>query len=239
MASPAVTKLGLWNWKRLAVACFFAGTGFALVAAAIMGAHAWYKSRPTEPRPWNYQAIKVRFNSRDFFPFLGDRYQEELERRKRRPAEKVAVPEKLKGRFAVLGKMRVQLYYDLENTTSLDYTLEPPQYSTIVSLQKLKSRGSLVDGKGLAWEIARRPSNLATDTEGKGILIPAQQTVRVLFTINYEIIDDSDLAKISDWGSSNVQKEFVQSMLEDVDSFVLLDESQRYRIELPLEDVTK
>jgi hypothetical protein len=45
------------TWKRLAVISLFGGAGFAVAVAGIVGAIAWYNSRPKQPRAWNTSAI--------------------------------------------------------------------------------------------------------------------------------------------------------------------------------------
>jgi hypothetical protein len=44
---------------------------------------------------------------------------------------------------------------------------------------------------------------------------------------------------MSDWDNDAAQRKYLKTMLEDVQSFVLLDERERYRIEVPVQDAVK
>jgi hypothetical protein len=94
----------------------------------------------------------------------------------------------------------------------------------------------LIDGKGLKWAVAE-PMNHLWVSDGKTILIPAHQTVRVSLSMNYGINgDDSMATSIADWNDEGKQREFARHLLTNVGSFVLIDEAHHYRIELPLQD---
>ena len=135
-----------------------------------------------------------------------------------------------------MGKITLQVSYDLENSTNSDYTLEPPSASYVIPMQKLEPNGTLIDGKALKWAITE-PMNHLWVLDEKAILIPAHQTVRVSFSMDYDINgDDSMATTITDWGSETKQRDFARHLLKSVDAFVLVDETHHYRIELPLQE---
>jgi len=104
-------------------------------------------------------------------------------------------------------------------------------------MQRLKSNRSLIDGKGLKWSVAE-PLNHLWVSDGKTILIPAHQTVRVSLSYGYDLDDDDPVAAgITDWKSEEVRKEFALHLLRDTDAFILLDDAHHYRIELPLHEL--
>ena len=126
----------------------------------------------------------------------------------------------------MLGKIAVQISYDLENSTAYDYTLQAPNSLGLVSMQRLKSNGSLVDGKGLDWSLAEPTHHLWT-TEQKTVLIPAHQTARIVFVISYDINGDDDVAtSITDWTKEATQKEFARLWLPKTPSHL---KTQRFR----------
>jgi hypothetical protein len=49
-------------WKRLAIISFFSGAGFAMTLAVIIGAWAWYSSRPTPQKPWDNKSLTAAFD---------------------------------------------------------------------------------------------------------------------------------------------------------------------------------
>jgi len=218
----------------MAIVSFFGGLGIALGAALLFASVYWYNSRPKQ---WNAQAIRAHHKQSDWFPLLEDWFQKEQEKH-RRGELLPSVPKPPAGFIAIVGKMRLRFSYDLENTTSSDYTLELPQSYGLQVMQRLRSSDTLVNGKGVTWFVAE-PLNIAAPDENKAILIPARQSVRVVFSIDYEILDDTDTMRTSDWSNKDVQKDFVRTMLKDADSFVLLDETHRYRINLPLQDALR
>ena len=113
------------------------------------------------------------------------------------------------------------LVYELTNSTSRDYTLPVPSDS--MTPMKLQA-GTLVSARELSWyEVPT-----ATFLGPKPIPIPSHKTVRVLFTL-----EDVYLRGIV---NKRTPHEVVGDRLADVDSFVLLDSSQHYRIELPLRE---
>ena len=140
----------------------------------------------------------------------------------------------------VIGSFHARLFYDLENTTAFDYTLDPPDSASVVPMERLKENGSLVDGNGLKWALAAPSSRIIRAAEeNKPIVIPAHETVRIEFDAVYDIFDDVDVkrdVKKAKWENEEELKKFLNSTLLDVQSFVLLDESQRYKIELSLRD---
>ncbi len=114
--------------------------------------------------------------------------------------------------------------YDLTNTGSRDYTLPAPSDSTVAMTSQ---RGVLVTAHGLSWYQMPASTFLAPQP----ITIPTHKTVRVLFALEAVylrgIVNNRTLQKL------------VADTLADVDSFVLMDYAQRYRIELPLAEFKK
>jgi hypothetical protein len=49
------------TWKKIAVRAVFGRIGFAVGAAAIVGAAIWYSGRSTPPPSWNATALKANF----------------------------------------------------------------------------------------------------------------------------------------------------------------------------------
>jgi hypothetical protein len=236
MATAPLPTRPVSTWKRIALISFFAGVGIALGFAVLFGSVIWYNARPKQ---WNAHAIRAHYRQSDCFITLEDWYQKELKKRGSKEAPEVYLQKAPSKFVALLGKTTVQVSYDLENSTNYDYRLEPPETVGLVAMQKLKSNGSLVDGKGLKWSLAE-PLNHLWTAEQKAILIPAHQTVRVVFAIDYEIDDDDSAAtNITDWTKAETQKDFARHVLRDADDFVLLDENLRYRIDLPLQDVLR
>jgi len=113
------------------------------------------------------------------------------------------------------------LVYELTNSTSRDYTLPVPSDS--LPPMKLQA-GSLVSARELSWYEV--PS--ATFLGPKPIPIPSHKAVRVAFT--FEAVYLRGIV------NKRTPHEVVSDGLEDVDSFVVLDRSQHYRIELPLRE---
>jgi len=132
--------------------------------------------------------------------------------------------------------MRVQLVFDLENTTAYDYTLQAPRAYGPIAMERRKSSQSLMRDNLMTWS-EEWGGNYGAESADNSILIPARQTVRVRFYNEYMILEDVDTQQ--DWKNSEVQNRYVQEMLKDVESFVILDELSHYRIELPLHDVMK
>lgn len=50
------------NWKRLFIKAAGFGAGFALAAAAILGAILWWSNRPVKPKPFNARAITASYS---------------------------------------------------------------------------------------------------------------------------------------------------------------------------------
>jgi hypothetical protein len=216
------------SWgKRVTVIGMSIGFGIAVGVALFLAAMSWYTGRPKQ---WDTQAIRAQFHRSDSFVNLEDWYYKELKQQAPREARKPS-----RGDFtSLLGKITLQLSYNLYNSTKSDYTLAPPGTSGLIPMQLLKSNNVLIDGKGLKWSIAEPTDHLwVTDTNT--VLIPALQTVRVSFAMEYDINDErSDAIAITDWSDDSVQKKFARALLADVDAFVLMDESHHYRIEMPL-----
>jgi hypothetical protein len=220
----------------MAIISFFGGLGLAFAIALIFGSVLWYNTRP---RQWSAQAIRAHYRESDCFVTLEDWYQKELDKRGADHSQNRAITAPAGYWVLLLGKTTVQASYDLENSTSSDYTLQPPQSAGLVAMQKLKSNGSMVEGKGLKWSLAEPLHHLWT-AEQKPILIPAHQTVRVVFAIDYDIDNDDPAAtSITDWKSKSTQRDFARHVLKDAEAFVLLDEALHYRIELPLQDALR
>jgi hypothetical protein len=212
----------------------FAGAGIAFAAAVVIAFVSWYNNRPIQ---WNAQAIQAHFNKANYSTELEDWYQEELNKRDAGQPQDAPKALTSSGWITQLGEMTVQISYDLENSTNLDYTMEPPQTAGWIPMQRLKSNGTLVDGKGLKWSAAE-PFGHLWISDRKAILIPAHQTVRVFFSIDYVINDgDSVATSITDWKKEGVQRNFARHELGNTDSFLIFDQAHHYRIELPLEDV--
>jgi hypothetical protein len=49
------------NWKKWFIKGAGVGVGLALGLAVIAGAIYWYSSRPKQPKPWNFNAIKATY----------------------------------------------------------------------------------------------------------------------------------------------------------------------------------
>jgi hypothetical protein len=228
-ADPSIKTIG--TWKRIAIISFFGGLGIAVVAGVFFFSVLWYSNRPKQ---WNADVIRAHYRESECFVTLEDWYKKELSKQsdhKSHPA-----PEPPSEWVTLLGKISARISYDLENSTAYDYTLQDSKSLGLVSLQRLKSNGSLVDGKGLDWSLAE-PTHHLWMTEQKTVLIPAHQTARVVFFIAYDIDgDDAVATSITDWTKKQTQKEFARHLLSDAEEFVLLDEARRYRIDLPLQD---
>lgn len=222
------------SWKRVAIISFFGGLGVAVVACALFAFVLWYSNRPKQ---WNAQAIRAHYRESGSYATLEDWYRKELSKQNDHKVQRT--PESPSGWVTLLGKITVQISYDLENSTAYDYTLQAPNSLGLVSMQRLKSNGSLVDGKGLDWSLVE-PTHHLWMTEQKTVLIPAHQTARVVFAISYDINgDDAVATSITDWTKEATQKEFARHLLSGAEAFVLLDEGRRYRIDLPLQDAFK
>jgi hypothetical protein len=216
------------TWKRLAIISFSIGLGIAVGVAILLGSVFWYTSRP---KSWNSDAIRAHFNQSDSFVTLEDWYQKELKK-----GAFVQLPSVPNGFHADLGKMTLQLSYDLENTTRSDYTLQPPSSSDLIPMQRLMASKTLTDAKGLKWSVAESQNHLWV-TDPKAVLIPAQQTVRVSFNMDYDLTDEnSDAVKVTDWNGGGVQKKIARNLVQGVDAFILIDDTHRYQIELPLKN---
>ncbi len=206
MASPAFSKQPS-GWKRLAIISLFCGAGFAVVIAATIGAFIWYTSRGTPPRPWNENAIKATFVKSDVLTLY--------------PAP--GDPRSIKYPLAA-----VTFEFDLKNGSGLDYRLEPP-HKTLIAMQRLKS-GALIDGSGIAWRALKGAEEVDSPAGGP-ILIPAGQTARVVFDISYSKYDRDRKQP-----TQQQMTQFAHEQLKDIGGFVLLDEANHYRIDLPLGD---
>lgn len=213
-------------WKRIAVASFFLGLGITFAIALLFGSIFWYSNRPKQ---WNAQAIRAHYNQSGSYVALEDWYQKELNKGGYNP-------QKASSAFHdVLGKMTLQVSYDLENSTRSDYTLEPPGTADLIPMQRLTSNNVLIDGNGLKWSVGEYMSHLWV-TDPKAVLVPALQTVRVSFSMDYELTDEnSDAVSVTDW-NDDAQKKVARHLLSNVDAFVLMDNEHHYRIELPLRD---
>jgi hypothetical protein len=238
MATPSLPNNKIAPWKRGAFISFFGGLGIALALGLIFGVAYWFNTRP---KPWKNEAIKAHLVHTTWYPSFNDSYlKEPSKHRSGELAENDSQqPLKLPKRFVrFLGTMWVQVLFDLENTTAYDYTLQAPTDYGLVRMQKLKSSNGLVTGNLIIWS-AEQGGNFSAIGGDNSILIPARQTVRVRFSNQYSISEDDDPNRRRDWGNNEVQKQFVREMLRDIDSFVILDETSRYRIELPLQDAVK
>lgn len=221
------------TWKRIAIISFFGGLGVAVVAVALFVSVLWYSNRPKQ---WNAQAIRAHYRESQCYAALEDWYEKELSKQNEHRVQRIPEPPSW---ISLLGKITVRISYDVENSTAYDYTLQAPNSAGLVSMQRLKSNGSLVDGKGLDWSLAE-PAHHPWMTEQKTVLIPAHQTARVAFAISYDIDgDDAVATSITDWTKEATQREFARHLLSDAEAFVLLDEVHRYRIDLPLQDAFK
>ncbi len=215
-------------WRRLALISFFIGLGIAVAVFGLLASLYWYSNRP---KPWNTQAIRPRFNRSDSFVTLEEWYQNAL----KGDAVHPVLPSKPLGYHLDLGKMTVLVSYDLENATQSDYTLEPAGTTGLIAMQRLRSSRALIDAKDLKWSVAE-PENHLWVSDPKEILIPAGQTVRVSFGMEYDLTDEnSDAVKVKNWDADGVQKKIVQDLLSDVDAFVLMDNAHRYQIDLSLQ----
>jgi hypothetical protein len=191
----------------------------AVGAVLFVGGFLWYQSRPKPPKPWNARAIEAHFSNTQFF-------------------------EGEKGRTT----LRAGFVFDLRNNTGADYTLEAHPSDTIVVMQKMKSGDTLVSGMGLTWSPEHGPGTQQLDERGipskipKGafidspIFIPSGQAVRIDFWSAYDV---PDIVAALPKNETIHPKTVLQSALKDTESFVLLDTVNRYRIELPLQDVAK
>jgi hypothetical protein len=244
MEAPSSPIKPISQWKRIAIVSLFGGFGIVLSIAVLIVLVLWYNNRPMQ---WNVTAIRARYNQSYCFVALEDWYGKKLKTQDSKQVQKTPPAkaqedhgpwEKYSGTewITYLGKMTLQISYDLENSTTSDYTLEPPNASSLIPMQKLKPNGTLIDGKGLKWAVAE-PMNHLWVTDGKAVLIPALQTVRVSFSMDFDIDDDdSSATSVIDWNDKDKQREFARHLLKDVDAFVLIDETHHYRIELPLHD---
>lgn len=236
VTTPSQPLKPITLWKKVAIVSFFAGLGFAFALGLIFSGTLWYSTRS---KAWNANGITAHYGQSSCYVTLQDWYRKELKKRGTDQSQNVQTPEPPPGFIPFFGKLTVVVSYDLENHTNSDYTLEPPQTSGLVPMKRLKSNGSLFDGKGLKWSIAESLNQVWT-SEGKAILIPAHQTVRVVFTMDYDILgDDPAASSVADWSNKGVEKEFARHLLKDTDDFVLLDEIHRYRIDLPLQEAFK
>jgi hypothetical protein len=235
-ALPRLPMRSRTRWNRIAMASLFAGAGIAFAAAAVIAFVSWYNGRPV---PWNAAAIRAHYDKTSYSLELEDWYQDELNRRDEGQPQDAPKGVNPSGWVTQLGAMTVQICYDMENSSNVDYTLEPPQAAGLFAMQRLKSTGTLVDGKRLKWS-ATEPFHHEWIPDRKGILIPAHQTVRVYFFMDYVISDDDAFAtSVRDWNKAGVEQEFARHELGDTESFVIFDQAHHYQIELPLEEVSR
>lgn len=232
MATPTLSAKPISSWKRLAVVSFFIGVGVAVVLCSVLAGLYWYTTRPPK---WKTAAIQATYKQSGSYAVIEDWYQKQLAHKRQ------SIPESPAGFVAYLGQFTLQVSYDLKNSTDSDYTLEAPESSGLVSMQRLKSNGSMVDGKGLKWSVAQ-PLNRLWMSDQKTILIPVHRTVRVVFAMDYPINDDDTVATaLTDWTKEENRAVFGRHLISDADAdaFVLLDSSHHYEIDLPLSDAMK
>ena len=235
MATTSPPIKAISTWKRIAIISFFGGLGVAVAVGVLFISILWYSSwYSSRPKQWNTEAIQAHYRESGCFATLEDWYQKELNKQSEHKTQRIpGPPSEL---VSVLGKINLKVSYDLENSTAYDFTLYAPNSAGLVSMQRLKSNGSLVDGKRLDWSLAE-PTHHLWMTEQKIILIPAHQTARVVFFISYDINGDDPVAtSITNWTKEETTKEFARHLISDAAAFVLLDELHRYRIDLPLQD---
>ena len=183
----------------------------------------WYSHMPKAPKPWNGKAIQASYVSTAF-------------------VEETTV-----------GALQAKLVFDLRNTTGYDYTLQAKPSDTMIVMQKVRSEPTLVDGIGLTWTVehgsgtgqlhASGIPGLAREVFLEGpIFIPAGEVVRVDFWSEYDSFDIvAAIGKGEEIQLSNPaqQRKILKHALESTDSFVLLDKTNHYRIELPARDIVK
>ena len=229
MATPSQTVIPSIPWKRIAIISFFGGLGFALGVGLILGCVHWYHKRPM---PWKSETIKAHFVRAMWYPvYIPPPPNGSIEIRNPKQAE---IPMGPVGRFQrIVGNMKVQLVFDLENTAAYDYTLRPPGIYGPIAMEQVKSSRSLARNNLMTWS-QEWGGNYGAYSPDDSILIPAHQTVRVRFANEYEFLENPDSQQ--DWKNGEVQKQYVKEMLKNVDSFIILDEASHYRIELPLRD---
>jgi hypothetical protein len=223
MATPSEPFERVASWRRVALVSFFGGLGLAVGIAMLGGVIYWYVDRPKPPQPWNTAAINASYVGARLFNDEKDQ------------------------------TLRAKLIFDLRNNTSTDYTLEEKPSDTTFVMQKIRGKDALVDGMGLTWSVEHGPGSRQLDSNGipsnfprdafidAPILLPAGQAVRVDFWSEYDLIDlraasDGDKTPLTD---RNEQTKVLKYLLRDTESFVLLDKTDRYRIDLPLGEMAK
>lgn len=198
-------------WKRLVVVGFSIGTGVGLILV-LVGFFIWRSSRPASLLPWNKSAIEasmINFDVLNFYPVSDADHT------------------------SALPGTDVSYEFDLHNTTNADYMLEPPRKS-VIAMQKLKSSGTLIDGSGLVWRTLKGTEEISGPETyvDKPILLPPGQAVRVVFILSYQFFD----ASAHKAPTESQLTQFGREQSKDIDGFVLLDQVNHYRIELPIDE---
>lgn len=221
--APTPLIRGAKSWKRITILSCFGVAGFGFAVALMAGGVYWYSRTPKTPQPWNGKAIQA--------IYVGTNFVEEGKE----------------------NTLRAKLVFDLWNTTGYDYTLEAKPSAATIVMQKVKAEPSLVDGMGLTWTVEHGSGTGQLHADGipgmsreaflvGPVFIPAGEAVRVDFWSEYDIFDivaalgKDEKIELSD---PRQQKKILKHALEDTDSFVILDKTNHYRIELPLQEAVK
>jgi hypothetical protein len=194
----------------------------------------WLAAAVPHQQRWNSKAITATLVTIEHEAELEGWYLDELEARSSSTRPCHPLPPPIDGSTRI-GSMWVGLTYDLQNTSNTDYVLATPQSADIVTMEELRGKHALVLTQALVWG----PKRPLIDWVGSArILIPAHETVRVVFETDHEIFDaDFPCFVQTEWTSSN-QRKFVEQVLSRVKKFVLFDKVHRYRIALPVPDFT-
>jgi len=206
----------------------FRADGLALMSMVWLAA-----PMPHQPS-WNSKAITATLVTIQQEPELEGWYLDELEARSSGTRPCKPIPPPIDGSTRI-GSMRISLIYDLQNTSNADYVLATPQSADIVQMEELRGKHALAMTQALAWG----PKQPLIDWVGSArILIPAHETVRVVFEIEHEIFDAHFPCFVQSEWTPAAQRKFVEQVLSHLEKFMLFDKVHHYRIELPVPDFT-
>jgi hypothetical protein len=124
-----------------------------------------------------------------------------------------------------------QLYFDVTNNTSSDYTLPIKVWKD----RLMESHtGSLIGSSG--WEVSlvqgSMPYNIPSGFfDPKPIFIPAHTTVQILFV--------NETAYSPEVVAGKTKQQVAEKAFDGVDDLVLLDDEARYRVDFAMKDFWK
>jgi hypothetical protein len=186
-----MTNQPMKTWKQVAIRAVFGGIGFALAAAAIVGAVIWYSYRPKPVPPWNPHALTAKFDTFEFTIGASD--------------ETTSYP--------------VAFYYNVENNTNQTYQFTPADLTALAIL---------THGNAISKDFGHYQSGAAT-VDGPPF-IPPGGTARIGIKVSYLFPDEFTNADKQD------AKKIIETLghrTDELNGFVIFDEQNHYRIDLP------